>query len=57
MPPDVFGGRLPNFCEQETITTITPPNLLRHVWASQMIALGFDAVAVAAMSGHSPEVP
>lgn len=55
MPPDVFGASFRTFCEQEKVTTITP-HLLRHEWASQMIALGFDAVTIAAMSGHSPEV-
>ncbi len=29
---------------------------LRHAWCSQMIALGFDAVTIATMTGHSPDV-
>jgi integrase len=32
------------------------PHVLRHSWCSQMIALGYDAVTIASMSGHSPDV-
>lgn len=35
--------------------TLTP-HLLRHAWCSQMVALGYDAVTIANMSGHSPDV-
>ena len=55
IPPNVFGARFRTVCEQEQITGITP-HVLRHAWVSQMIALGFDAVTIAAMSGHSPDV-
>lgn len=54
MPPNLFSNRFRTFCKQEGLT-ITP-HLLRHAWVSQMIALGFDAVTIAAMSGHSPDV-
>lgn len=53
--PDVFGAFFRTFCEQQEIVGITP-HMLRHAWVSQMIALGFDAVTIAAMSGHSPDV-
>lgn len=32
------------------------PHLLRHSWVSQLIALGYDAVTIASMSGHSPDM-
>jgi len=32
------------------------PHVLRHSWCSQMISLGYDAVTIASMSGHSPDV-
>lgn len=53
--PNVFGALFRTFCEQQEVEGITP-HLLRHAWVSQMIALGFDAVTIAAMSGHSPDV-
>lgn len=55
MRPDVFGNCFRTLCEAEKLEHITP-HLLRHAWVSQMIALGFDAVTIAAMSGHSPDV-
>ncbi len=55
MNPNVFGARFRTFCEQEKIAGVTP-HVLRHAWVSQMIALGFDAVTISAMSGHSPDV-
>ncbi|NTU71599.1 MAG: site-specific integrase [Coriobacteriia bacterium] len=55
MRPDTFGLAFRTFCKQHKITGMTP-HLLRHAWVSQMIALGFDAVTIAAMSGHSPDV-
>lgn len=54
MRPDVFGNGFRTLCEQENVA-ITP-HLLRHSWVSQCIALGFDAVTIASMSGHSPDV-
>ncbi len=53
--PDVFGAFFRTYCKQREITGITLHGL-RHTWVSQMIALGFDAVTIAAMSGHSPDV-
>ena len=53
--PDVFGAFFRTYCKQKKITGITLHGL-RHTWVSQMISLGFDAVTIAAMSGHSPEV-
>lgn len=55
MRPDVFGAFFRTFCKQQKIAGITLHGL-RHTWVSQMIALGFDAVTIAAMSGHSPDV-
>ena len=31
-------------------------HVLRHSFVSQLIALRFDAVTIASMSGHSPDV-
>ncbi len=55
MRPDVFGASFRTFCEQRKIADMHL-HLFRHSWISQMIALGFDAVTIAAMSGHSPDV-
>lgn len=55
MRPDAFGAFFRTFCEQREIGGMTLHGL-RHTWVSQMIALGFDAVTISAMSGHSPEV-
>ena len=35
---------------------VVTPHVLRHSWCSQMISLGYDAVTIASMSGHSPDV-
>lgn len=32
------------------------PHLLRHAFVSQLIAAGYDAVTISAMTGHSPDV-
>jgi integrase len=55
MRPDTFGLAFRTLCKQHKVVGMTP-HLLRHAWVSQMIALGFDAVTIAAMSGHSPDV-
>lgn len=55
MRPDVFSSCFRTLCEQEKVEHITP-HLLRHAWVSQMVALGYDAVTISAMSGHSPDV-
>ncbi len=53
--PTEFGASFRTFCKQQSMTHITP-HVLRHAFVSQMIALGFDAVTIAAMTGHSPDV-
>lgn len=32
------------------------PHLLRHAFTSQLVALGYDAVTISSMTGHSPAV-
>lgn len=56
--PDRFGSVFRALCKskRQGIPAGITPHLLRHAWVSQMIALGFDAVTIAAMSGHSPDV-
>lgn len=53
--PDFFANSFRTFTKQNKLTHITP-HVLRHAWVSQMIALGFDAVTIATMTGHSPDV-
>ncbi|MDO9107853.1 MAG: site-specific integrase [Coriobacteriia bacterium] len=53
--PLVYSGSFRVLAKNHGGSHITP-HVLRHAWVSQMIALGFDAVTIAAMSGHSPDV-
>jgi integrase len=55
MAPHVFGNAFRTLCKLQGTPGATLHSL-RHAWVSQMIALGFDAVTISAMSGHSPEV-
>jgi integrase len=42
--------------KRESVRLSATLHQLRHSWVSQQIALGYDAVTIAAMSGHSPDV-
>lgn len=53
--PNDFSNGFRTLAKQNGLAHITP-HLLRHAWVSQMIALGFDAVTIATMTGHSPDV-
>lgn len=53
--PDCFANSFRTLAKQNELAHITP-HVLRHAWVSQMIALGFDAVTIATMTGHSPDV-
>lgn len=53
--PNDFAQGFRTLAKQNKLTHITP-HILRHAWVSQMIALGFDAVTIATMTGHSPDV-
>lgn len=53
--PTEFGATFRSFCKTNKMRHITP-HVLRHAFVSQMIALGFDAVTISAMTGHSPDV-
>ncbi|MDR3686918.1 MAG: site-specific integrase [Coriobacteriia bacterium] len=53
--PDHFSAQYRAFTHAHGFTQITP-HALRHAFVSQLIALGFDAVTIASMSGHSPDV-
>ena len=55
MTPDTYSYAVRCFANNNGFTDISP-GVLRHAWISQMIALGFDAVTIASMSGHSAEV-
>jgi integrase len=55
MNPDHYSHVFRSFATSCGFSHITP-HVLRHAWVSQMIALGFDAVTIASMSGHSPDV-
>ncbi len=55
MTPDTYSYAVRCFANNNGFTDITV-GVLRHAWISQMIALGFDAVTIASMSGHSAEV-
>ncbi|MRS12149.1 MAG: site-specific integrase [Actinobacteria bacterium] len=52
--PSRFESRFRLFAEREKVA-ITP-HLLRHAFVSQLIAAGFDAVTISAITGHSPDV-
>jgi len=52
--PAVVGVTLQRVCaKRKTAVTM---HQLRHSWVSQQIANGYDAVTIAAMSGHSPDI-
>jgi len=53
--PDFFTNGFRTLAKQNNLVHITP-HVLRHAWVSQMIALGFDPVTIATMTGHSPDV-
>jgi len=53
MNPDRYSYAFRKSAIDHGFAHITPP-VLRHAWVSQMIALGFDAVTIAAMPGTPP---
>lgn len=53
--PTPFAGQFRNCAERIGMDNITP-HLLRHAFVSQLIALDYDAVTIAAITGHSPDV-
>ena len=53
--PCPLSGAFRVLAKQNALEDVTP-HALRHAWVSQMIALGFDAVTIATMTGHSPDV-
>jgi len=55
MSPDNYSHAFHGFATDHGFGHITP-QVLRHAWVSQMISLGFDAVTIASMSGHSADV-
>lgn len=55
MSPDSYTNAFRDFTAARKLTRITP-HILRHAWVSQLIALGYDAVTISAMSGHSADV-
>jgi len=54
LAPEDYTSRFRSLAKRHTIDVT--PHVLRHSWCSQMIALGYDAVTIASMSGHSPDV-
>lgn len=52
--PERFANAFRALTEREKVS-ITP-HLLRHALVSQLIAAGYDAVTIAAITGHSPDV-
>jgi integrase len=58
MNPAVLGVLFQRLWKSDKAKDATTATLhqLRHSWVSQQIALGYDAVTIAAMSGHSPDV-
>lgn len=55
LSPTAFENAFRGLAKRSGVSGITP-HILRHAWVSQMIALGFDAVTIATMTGHSPDV-
>jgi len=55
LEPNTFAYRFRTLAEQNKMTHVTP-HILRHALVSQMIALGYDAVTISSMTGHSPDV-
>lgn len=53
--PDHFTAKYHAFAHANGFEKITP-QVLRHTFVSLLISLGFDAVTIASMSGHSPDV-
>lgn len=53
--PDTFATTFRTLARTNSMGNVTP-HLLRHAFVSQMIALGFDAVTIAAITGHSADV-
>ena len=54
LEPEAYTSRFRALCKRHKI--VLSPHGLRHSWCSNMIALGYDAVNIASMSGHSPDV-
>jgi len=54
LEPERYTSRFRALAKRHSIAVM--PHVLRHSWCSQMIALGYDAVNIASMSGHSPDV-
>lgn len=55
MNPAALGVTLGRVCKERKFEPVTMQQL-RHSWVSMQIANGYDAVTIAAMSGHSPAV-
>lgn len=53
--PSRFGQAFRTLAKRLGRADITP-HVLRHAFVSQLIVMGFDAVTIASMTGHSPEV-
>jgi integrase len=54
LAPEKYSSRFRSLAKRGGIAVT--PHVLRHSWCSEMIALGYDAVTIASMSGHSPDV-
>jgi integrase len=54
LEPEDYTSRFRSLAKSHDLAVT--PHVLRHSWCSQMIALGYDAVTIASMSGHSPDV-
>jgi integrase len=54
LEPEHYTSRFRALAKRHKIAVM--PHVLRHSWCSQMISLGYDAVTIASMSGHSPDV-
>lgn len=55
LPPLDYANVYRSFANRHSCQHLTP-HVLRHAWISQLIALGFDAVTIASMAGHSADV-
>jgi len=55
VPPVDFSNAFRTIARRNHLGHVSP-HILRHSWVSQMIRLGFDAVTIASMTGHSSDV-
>lgn len=54
MEPNHFEAVFRAFVKKKGLSMT--PHLLRHAFTSQLVALGYDAVTISSMTGHSPAV-